>query len=241
MFRNMFRGGLRKPRSHFFRASVSSFSLAAATFVKQPREINLYYWDFTFWRAETGRLLLFISGVPFNDIRDASRDKMKAEQKLTFGALPVLEVDGQFLSQSQAIISYCSKLAGMEPVDPWLAAKVDEALNGCTDVTSTIGSTFSLPADQKALKRQELAAEGGRLAMHLGGLEKLARENAASHAPGQMVGAALSAADLAVWSLVNWLQKGVLDGIPKEYVSENFPHLSSVHKRVSAHPKVQEW
>lgn len=228
----------------FFGASAVSAASAfcsPAFSATQPKEISLYYWDFTFWRAETARLVLFIGGVPFNDVRDASRDTMKAEGKLAFGALPVMEVDGKFLSQSQALVSYCSKLAGMEPSDPWLAVKVDEVIGGATDVTSTVGSTFSLSADEKIAKRKELIAAGGRLAMHFGGLEKLASENAKEHGAGHLVGSGLTSADIAVWSLVNWFNKGALDGIPKEFVRENFPYLNKVHQRVNAHPKVQAW
>merc|ERR1719450_1538512 len=94
-------------------------------------------------------MCLFLGDVDFEDVRDVKRDVLKAERKLTFGATPVLEVDGKILSQTQAMASYCGKLAGLYPEDPWAAAKVDEAINGCTDVTATVGRTFGLPAAAK--------------------------------------------------------------------------------------------
>jgi hypothetical protein len=45
--------------------------------------------------------------------------------------------------------SYVAKLAGIAPEDAWDAAKVDECINGCTDVTTTVGSTFRLANDEK--------------------------------------------------------------------------------------------
>ena len=68
-----------------------------------PNEIKLYYGDMPFWRAECVRLALFIGGIPFVDVRDESREALKAAGKMPFGAVPVLEVDGKVLSQTQAM------------------------------------------------------------------------------------------------------------------------------------------
>ena len=200
--------------------------------------IKLYYGDMPFWRAEVVRLGLFVGEVPFEDIRTQKRDELMAEGKLTFGAVPVMEVDGKILSQTQAMATYAARLASIHPEDPWLCAKVDECLNGCTDVTTTIGATFRLPDDEKASARAAMVAEGGRLRMHLGGLERICAENGGC---GYAVGESLTVADLAIWRLVGWLSSGVIDGIPAEYVSDTFPALASVVSAVDAHEKVVEW
>jgi len=83
--------------------------------------------------AEPSRLALTISGIPFEDVR-VDRDtmlKLREDGKLSQPGvagtqLPQLEVDGKILQQSQAIATYCAKLAGLYPSDPWEAAKVDE-------------------------------------------------------------------------------------------------------------------
>ena len=198
---------------------------------------QLYYFDFAFWRAEAVRLGLFIGGVPFEDIRDQKASDLKEAGKLTFGGLPVLEVDGKMLSQTQAMAVYAGKLAGIHPDDPWSAAKVDECLNGCTDVTTTLGATFRLAEDEKISARRALIEEGGRLALHLGGLEKLCVENGSC---GFAVGDSLTVADLAIWRLAGWLASGALDGIPTTYVG-TFPAITKLVESVDAHPKVDEW
>jgi len=191
-----------------------------------------------FWRAECVRLCLFIGEVPFEDVRDVPRADLKASGKLTFGATPVLEVDGKILSQTQAIAAYCGRLSGLTPQDSWGAAKVDEAINGCTDCTGTLGKTFGLPAEAKVPERQKLIASDGRLTMHLGGLEKLCVENGSN---GCVVGDALTVADLAIWRMVGWFSSGVVDGIPKDYVASTFPAIAKVCDAVDAHPKVKVW
>jgi len=191
-----------------------------------------------FWRAECVRMGLFLGDIPFEDIRDQKSIDLKAAGKLTFGAVPVLEVDGKILSQTQAMASYAGKLAGLQPGDPWLDAKVDECLNGCTDVTNTIGATFRMSAEEKIPARQALIAEGGRLRMHLGGLEQICAENDACE---YAVWESITVADLAIWRLVGWLSSGVIDGIPVDFVESTFPTLSKLVATVDAHSKVNEW
>lgn len=218
--------------------STKLMSTASASMIK-PSNIKLYYYNMPFWRAECVRIGLFLGDVPFEDVRDQKSDDLKSAGKLTFGAMPVLEVDGKILSQTQAMASYVGKLAGIHPTDPWLDAKVDECLNGCTDVTSTIGATFRLPAEEKVAARKALLEEeGGRLRMHLGGLEKLCVENGDC---GYAVGESITVADLAIWRLVGWVSSGVIDGIPVDFVSNTFPALSKLVSTVDGNSKVQEW
>ena len=189
-----------------------------------------------FWRAEVVRLALFTGDVPFEDVRDQKRADMLAAGALPFGAFPIMVVDGKTLSQTQAMAVFAAKCAGIQPEDAWLAAKVDECISGCTDVTATIGKTFGV--EDKVGARQKLIAPDGRLTMHLGGLERICAENGAC---GHAVGESLTVADFAIWRLVGWLSGGVLDGIPRDYVATTFPAVSKVVAAVDAHPKVQEW
>ena len=137
--------------------------------------IKFFYADMHFWRAECIRLALHAGDVPFEDIRASStegvslREELTKAGKLPFGGLPVMDVDGKMLSQTQAMAAYAGKIAGIHPSDPFLAAKVDEIINGCTDVTMTIASTFKLPADDKIPERVKLIQPDGRLYMHVGG------------------------------------------------------------------------
>ena len=212
-------------------------STASGASVVRPASLKLYYGDMPFWRAEVVRLALHIGEVAFEDVRDQSRVDLIAAGKLTFGAVPVLEADGRILSQTQAMAVYAAKLANLHPEDAWEAAKVDECINGCTDVTSTIGMTFRLSDDEKMAARAKLVEPDGRLTMHLGGLEKICAENGSC---GYAVGSSLTVADLAIWRLCGWLSGGVIDGIPADFVA-GFPAVSKLIATVDAHPKVSEW
>ena len=204
----------------------------------RPSSVKVYYGNMPFWRAEVVRVALFCGDVAFEDVRDQKRVDLMAAGKLTFGAVPVMEVDGRILSQTQAMAVYAAKMAGIQPDDAWDAAKVDECLNGCTDVTSTIGATFRLSDGEKVAAREKLIASDGRLTLHLGGLEKICAENGGC---GHAVGTSLTVADIAIWRLVGWLASGVIDGIPKDYVATTFPAVSKLVETVDAHAKVGEW
>jgi glutathione S-transferase len=187
-------------------------------------------------------MAFFIGDVPFEDCRHANSKELKAAGKLTFGALPVLEADGQILSQTQAMAVYAAKLAGIHPTDDaWLSAKVDECISGCTDVTGTVGTTFRIQdAGEKIAARKALIdKESGRLHMHLNGLEMICAAN--NHKDGYSVGSSLTVADLAIWRLVGWIDSGTLDGIPENHVADTFPALNKLVAMVDAHPKVIEW
>lgn len=220
-------------------------TVLAMTTPTPPKTLKLYYGDFPFWRAECIRMALFIGGIDYEDVR-GTRDDMKQwkdDGKLPFGGVPVLEIDdGQILSQTQAIAVYTANLAGLQPPkdDLWACAKIDECLNGCTDVTTTVSKTFSISDEQeKITTRQDLLKkEGGRLYMHLNGLEQICASNRSSDFA---VGSTLTVADLAIWRLVGWIDGGVLDGIPSDFVASTFPSLTKLVKAVDANPKVQEW
>mmetsp|Transcript_3057 Transcript_3057/g.8300 ORF Transcript_3057/g.8300 Transcript_3057/m.8300 type:complete len:227 (-) Transcript_3057:61-741(-) len=220
-------------------------------------KIKVYYYDFKFWRAEVIRCGLFLQNIPFEDIRD--KEKLKeVTPKSPFRAFPIVDIDGTIVSQSQAIASYIGKLgsvfdyeaAGLNKADaPYPRmypadgdymgmAKCDEIINGVTDVSSTVGSTFGLPKDEVEPKRTALIQkDGGRLYMHCSGLDSLL----CAGAPGVACGKTLTVADLCVWMLVSWLNKGVLDHIPTDFVSSNFPNLQAVYDACEENESIAEY
>ena len=91
-------------------------------------QLKLTYFDFHGGRGEPARLALFIGGIAFEDDRVKPADWARRKSETPFGALPVLEVDGQTVAQSNAINRYVGKLADLYPSDPWQAALCDETM-----------------------------------------------------------------------------------------------------------------
>ena len=112
-------------------------------------KLKLTYFDFHGGRGEPARLALSISGIPFEDDRVPPSEWGSRKSQTPFGALPVLDVGGQVLSQSNAINRYVGKLGDLYPSDPWQAALCDEAMEAVEDITNKIGATLFIPEEQK--------------------------------------------------------------------------------------------
>jgi glutathione S-transferase len=198
-------------------------------------KLKLTYFDFDGGRGEPARLALRIGGVPFEDHRIAGPEWPKHRDSMPLRAMPVLEVDGKVITQSNAITRYVGKLAGLYPKDDWAAAQVDEILGATEDISSRIGATIQMGDADKKKTREALVADA--LPRHL---ELLAARLKA--AGGEYFAEKrLTVADLKVFMLIRWLRSGVLDHIPKDIVDRVAPALSQHCDRVTAHPKIAEY
>lgn len=205
---------------------------------QQYPTLRLWYLDHHFWRAECVRLSLFMGGVPFEDKR-VGYDELYGSGMLTFGTFPALEVNGRPIAQTHAMAAFAGKLSGFYPEDPWLQAKVDEVFGGLTDATDLVTGTMQIRDPNKKIQtRQQMCQQDGRLTMLLSGLESLLMQNGGN---GLFAGDKVTVADLAVWRAVDWLSCGVLDGIPRDYISRAFPHLANLYQKIDSLQGVQDW
>jgi glutathione S-transferase len=78
---------------------------------------TLTYFDFDGGRGEPIRIAFHAAGVAFEDKRLSFAQFAEQRAGFRFNALPVLEVDGVAVTQSNAIGRYVGKLAGLYPAD----------------------------------------------------------------------------------------------------------------------------
>jgi len=195
-------------------------------------KLKLTYFDFDGGRGEPARLALHIGDVAFEDHRIAGKDWPAFRDQTPFLAMPILEVDGRVVSQSNSINRYVGKLTGLYPKDDWQAFLCDEVMDAAEDISTQIAQTIDLPEDAKKKARAELAA--GRLPRYLEQFE--ARLKAAG---GEyFVDRRLTVADLKVFMLIRWLRSGALDHIPIDLVDRVAPQLVKHFDRVANHPKI---
>src|SRR5262245_60982386 len=169
---------------------------------------KLTYFDFHGGRGEPARLALSIAGIPFEDDRVQFTDWERRKVDTPFGALPVLEVDGQILAQSNAINHYVGKLASLYPSDPWQAALCDEAMEAVEDITNKIAATLFLPEEEKKTQRKALVE--GPLPFYLNRLQ----QRLEAHGGRYFAADRLTVADLKVFVWIRQLKSGVLDHVP---------------------------
>ena len=80
--------------------------------------MKVYYFD-VYGKAEPLRMLLWHAKQDFEDVRipreEWAKFKEDNKEKFEFGQVPVLEEDGKFLSQSNAIMRYLGNRFGYYP------------------------------------------------------------------------------------------------------------------------------
>jgi glutathione S-transferase len=119
---------------------------------------KLVYFDIDGARGEAARLAMVIGKVAFEDDRVKFADWPGLKASTPFGALPVLEVDGQAVAQSNTINRYVGKLTGLYPNDAWQAALCDETMDAVEEIATRLWSTMALPEGEKKSQRESLAA-----------------------------------------------------------------------------------
>ena len=195
-----------------------------------------------FWRAEVARLPLFMSNIEFEDFRITSDDnrylkengKLKDGTIIPFRQLPVLVAKGQSIAQTGAIARICGKLSGMYPKDMIEDGRVDQIIDTVTDINELLNP--SMRENNPAIKKQmRIDLSNGTLPKYFGYLEEILKSNNS----GWFVGAEMTIADIAVWSMLGWIAQGVLDDIPKD-LSKPFKWLTHLYNNISKKPAVQE-
>jgi prostaglandin-H2 D-isomerase / glutathione transferase len=195
-------------------------------------KLVLTYFDFHGGRGEPARLAMHIGGVPFEDRRIPGNEWPNFRDQTPFRAMPVLEVDGKTVTQSNTINRYVGKLAGLYPKDEWQAVVCDEVMDAAEDISTKIGNTIALDADAKKKAREELAA--GPIPRFLEQLQARLKAGGGEYFADKR----LTVADLKVFMLMRWLKSGVLDHVPADLPDRVAPLLVQHLERVRNHPKV---
>ncbi|MGB8328056.1 MAG: glutathione S-transferase family protein [Steroidobacteraceae bacterium] len=195
-------------------------------------KLVLTYFDFDGGRGEAARLVMHLAGIAFEDKRIAGKDWPALRDKTPFQALPVLEVDGKVITQSNTINRYLGKLAGLYAKDDWQAALVDEVMDAVEDISTKIGNTIALEGEAKKKAREALAA--GPIPRFLQQIEARLKASGGEW----FVEKRLTVADLKCFLWVRWLKSGALDDVPADIVDKHAPLLAQHLERVKNLPMI---
>ena len=193
---------------------------------------KLSYFDFNGGRAEPIRIAFHSAGIEFEDHRISFPEFGEMRSTTRFISVPVLEIDGAQITQSNAICRYVGKMAGLYPVDDLQALYCDEVLDAIEDLSHHIGQTFGLQENELKLAREKLV--DGWLLIYLRGLEKLLIRGGGDYFADNQ----LTVADLKVFILTRWLNSGSLDYIPVDIVQRVAPCLVKHEEHIGTDPRV---
>jgi glutathione S-transferase len=176
-----------------------------------------------------------MGGIPFEDDRVPPSEWERRKPNTPFGALPVLELDGQTLAQSNAINRYVGKLTDLYPADPWQAALCDEVMEAVEDISTKVAATLFLSDEEKKTQRKALLE--GPLPFYLSRLQ----QRLEAHGGRYFSADRLTVADLKVFVWVRHLKSGVLDHIPADLPDRIAPKLVEHYERVKNDQRVQAY
>lgn len=196
---------------------------------------KLTYFDFDGGRAEPVRIAFHAAGIEFEDERWSFPDFQQRRESTRFNAVPVLEIDGKMITQSNALARYVGRMAGLYPDDAMQALYCDEVLGALEDMTHAIVRTFGLEGEALKAAREKLAA--GWLTTYLQGLGELLERGGGEYFADNR----LTVADLKSWVTIRWLTSGELEHIAEDLVQQNAPILVEHQARIAAEPVVSAY
>ena len=198
-------------------------------------QLKLNYFDFHGGRAEPVRLALHLGGVAFEDHRFTFPEFAAFRTTTPFGQVPTLHVDGLQVTQSDAILRYAGKLAGLYPTDPLQALLCDEVAYVVEEASVRIGPTFRMSGEEQ--KAARLALVNGSMPVYLAWLQAQLE----AHGGEFFADNRLTVADLKVFVEVRGLNSGRLDHVPTDLVERVAPALNAHMQRVASTPGVQAY
>lgn len=193
---------------------------------------RLTYFDFDGGRGEAIRIAFHAAGVDFEDNRLSFPEFGELQSSLPFNAVPVLEIDGAPVTQSNALCRYVGKMAGLYPEDDLQALYCDEALGAVEDIDHYIVQTFGLQGEEQQQARKKLIDR--HLSVYLRGLDELLTRGGGQYFADSQT----TIADLKVFVQTTSLGSGFLDHVPTDLVEQFAPGLKAHRERISANPRV---
>ena len=196
---------------------------------------KLTYFDIDGGRAEPIRIAFHTAGIDFEDNRISFAEFGEMRSGTRFNSVPVLEIDGAQITQSNALSRYIGKMAGLYPADDLQALYCDEVLGALEDLSHHIVRTFGLPEEELQQAREKLV--DGWLSTYLRGLDQLLTRGGGEYFAGNQ----LTVADLRAFVQMRSLSSGILDYVPTDIVQRVSPGLFDHKVRISAEPRVRAY
>jgi glutathione S-transferase len=193
---------------------------------------KLTYFDIDGGRAEPIRIAFYTAGIDFEDNRISFAEFSEMRSGTRFNSVPILEIDGAQVTQSNALSRYVGKMAGLYPADDLQALYCDEVLGALEDISHYIVRTFGLQGKELQQAREKLL--DGWLPIYLRGLDELLVRGGGEYFADNQ----LTVADLKAFVQTRWLSAGSLDHIPTDIVQRVAPGLFEHQARIAADPRV---
>eukprot|EP00656_Telonema_subtile_P026636 TRINITY_DN2861_c0_g1_i4.p1 TRINITY_DN2861_c0_g1~~TRINITY_DN2861_c0_g1_i4.p1 ORF type:complete len:244 (+),score=66.30 TRINITY_DN2861_c0_g1_i4:129-860(+) len=184
--------------------------------------------------AEQTRWVLAAADIDFTQTAFSTHEQFTALQdsgKLLFRQLPLLEIDGLNLVQSQAMVRYVSRRSGLDGSTPAEAALVDMICEGIRDCRGVVVGFPFAPGRMSAEEVANMVASvPTTIAKQMSAFERALEEGSTGFLPS-----GLCTADVLLAELVEGLS-----GICEEAAAP-YPKVAGVHRHVLGLPQIQKY
>lgn len=195
---------------------------------------KLTYFDLDGGRAEPVRIAFHAAGIEFEDERISFPEFVEMRGSTRFNSLPVLEIDGKVVTQTNGMCRYVGRLAGLYPTDDTQALYCDEALGAIEELLHRLVPTFGLEGDELKVAREKLVESW--ITTFVKGLAEILERGGDYFADNK-----LTVADMKVAFVTQWLNAGQLDHVPTDLVERLAPALNAHADRVMNDPIVKAY
>jgi glutathione S-transferase len=172
------------------------------------------------------------AGIDFEDRRISFDDFLQTRETMRFNCAPVLHIDEVEVTQSNAMLRYVGKRAGLYPEDALQALYCDEAMDAVEDLLHHVVYTFGLEGEELKQARQKLV--DGWMTIFVTGLGEILERGGGNYIADNR----LTVADLKVYVQTRSLRSGTLDHVPTDLVDRLAPNLVEHEARIASDPVV---
>ncbi|XP_067933705.1 glutathione S-transferase 1-like isoform X2 [Watersipora subatra] len=189
-------------------------------------QMKLTYFDIK-GRAEVVRLLFKLAGRDFIDCRLTMEEWAAFKPSTPKGQLPVLEVDGKMICESNTITRYVARELNLYGSSNWEAAVVDMIVDSCSGI-------FEQAVHVYFAKTEEEKAEAVKKATKV--LQSTEKLTAKLKKGKFILGDEASLAETTLYSVIEVLQE-----LLKDLKMDEYPTISELIKNYTEIPAVADW
>ncbi|XP_038061243.1 glutathione S-transferase-like [Patiria miniata] len=193
----------------------------------------LHYFKAHYGRAESIRLAFKLAGVDYEEKNFELADWPKLKQNYATQQTPSLEVDGQMICQSKAVLRYLAREFGFYGKTSLDAAFIDQAIDTVEDLWSEVNHAFDGPKESRPQRIEKFLTDV--VPPIYATLERLI---GLKQAGDFFVGNSITAADLFFFTAVDMVNFFLPNGANS---LEKYPKLGALKSHIAANPKIAAW
>ncbi|XP_046680427.1 glutathione S-transferase-like [Homalodisca vitripennis] len=191
-------------------------------------------WKMTYFPVkglgESIRFLLAYLDKEYEDHRFNVEDWPSIKPTTPWGQTPVLEANGQTVTQSIAITRYLGRQAGLCGADAWEDMRIDEIVYVINDLRAELAK-YHYEKDEKRKEEVKGTVLSTTAPFYLSRLDAHVKAN-----NGYLANGKLSWADLYFAAISDYLS--FMYGSD---ITAGYPNLTELREKVLALPKIKEW